>query len=302
MGAVYVLTTLMGEGKGPREWRPVAVVTDHGVAEQWSNSDDANDWILFELDDLSLTYLAESPKKFEPAPPTPDEQKAEEDRRKAVEIARALEQSNAKLRGMVEEMEKKQRGRRTPKRSSAPAPGGPTAAPPASCGPPKAVVRAGAGDSARTTWRGPEWDSAWERWRQERWYHAQDCPNRRDWMKACDCLGDRLPGGKQGCIDCGFEKEYGHSPTCPRMRQGNLFASAKGSMPLRPGDRVGYYVGAAVGTVGEFRRNKEDPDRSVANVRWDGDLGTFDVPVNRLRRPQRNLFDLFASGLLRKKA
>ena len=114
MGAVYVLTTLMGEGKGPREWRPVAVVTDHGVAEQWSNSDDANDWILFELDDLSLTYLAESPKKFEPAPPTPDEQKAEEDRRKAVEIARALEQSNAKLRGMVEEMEKKQRGRRTP--------------------------------------------------------------------------------------------------------------------------------------------------------------------------------------------
>jgi len=58
------------------EHRPVAVVTDEHVADQWGNMTQENDWIPFELDDLSLTSLAADIKTtFRPQPAKPrDEQ------------------------------------------------------------------------------------------------------------------------------------------------------------------------------------------------------------------------------------
>ncbi len=93
MGTVYVLTTLI-----ETEQRPVAVVTDEHVADEWGRQGDNNDWILFELDDLSLTGMGSAaPFKPTPAPP-------ESDYRDTIKIQ---EESITKLRGLVETLMKK---------------------------------------------------------------------------------------------------------------------------------------------------------------------------------------------------
>ena len=100
MATVYVLTTLMGEGKAPKEWRPVGVVTTEDVAEQWVAAGNNNDWIPFEVDDLSLTGLSGDPSTFTPKKPTSTEQKA-------IEVAKKFEATNARLMKVVEQLQER---------------------------------------------------------------------------------------------------------------------------------------------------------------------------------------------------
>ena len=103
---VYVLTTLM-EGN---EWRPVAVVTNEHVAEQWVQSGNDNDWILLKLDDLSVTGLSKGQvTDFKPKPTQPTE-KAMRD------TISNLQTANAELKGLVDQLV--DRLKKTPKKRS----------------------------------------------------------------------------------------------------------------------------------------------------------------------------------------
>jgi hypothetical protein len=97
MGQVYVLTTLI-----ETEQRPVAVVTDDHAAEEWGRQNDNNDWILFDLDDLSLTGMG-SAESFKPTPkpPAPKPDDVEKMRRDTMQI---LKDSNAQLQKTVESL------------------------------------------------------------------------------------------------------------------------------------------------------------------------------------------------------
>ena len=91
---VYVLTTLM-EGN---EWRPVAVVTNEHFAEQWIQSGKDNDWILFELDDISTTGLSKGQvTEFKPKPM----QSTEKAMRDTISN---LTTANAELQGLVDQL------------------------------------------------------------------------------------------------------------------------------------------------------------------------------------------------------
>lgn len=72
---VYVLTTSMTskdkEGKKVKEWRPVGVVTSAQHADEWVSQSDNNDWIPFELDDMSLVTGEHSVAPFQPKKPLP---------------------------------------------------------------------------------------------------------------------------------------------------------------------------------------------------------------------------------------
>jgi hypothetical protein len=94
MSTVYVLSML-----NENELRPVAVVTDEHVAEEWGRQDDNNDYILFELNDLSLTGLGSAPP-FKPGPklPTPALNETEAMRRDTI---KTLKEANAELRKTV---------------------------------------------------------------------------------------------------------------------------------------------------------------------------------------------------------
>jgi len=94
---VFVLTALMEDKKTER---PVAVTTKQEVATQWANENKNNDWILFELDDLSLTDLAEGSKttfRPKPAPTTSQtQQQLDEMTRQIEEANRQIEEQMAK--------------------------------------------------------------------------------------------------------------------------------------------------------------------------------------------------------------
>lgn len=100
---VYVLTSLIGEGKN-REWRPVGVVTNLDTADQWVKSGNSNDWIPFELDDVSLTSaVSGNITPFRPTKPIPDQEKM-------LEYVQRLEATNQKLLGLVQQLQKAKRG------------------------------------------------------------------------------------------------------------------------------------------------------------------------------------------------
>lgn len=68
---VYVLTTIVEGGEN----RPVAVTTDEHNANEWVRSGNDNDWIPFELDDLSTTGMAKTqPTQFKPRPKLENEE------------------------------------------------------------------------------------------------------------------------------------------------------------------------------------------------------------------------------------
>lgn len=97
MSVVYVLTTLIES-----EQRPIAVITDERAADEWSRQGDNNDWILFELDDLSLTGMG-SAAPFKPTPP-PKAAPGSDVFRDTIEIQK---KSIAQLQGLVETLMKK---------------------------------------------------------------------------------------------------------------------------------------------------------------------------------------------------
>ncbi len=108
---VYVLTSLLAEGN---EWRPVAVVTDENVAEQWIKEGRDNDWIPFELDDVSTTVMSKgnvTPFKPKAPQPTTDAMR---------EAMANIQQANTQLQELVEELtEQLQAERKKKKRGTA---------------------------------------------------------------------------------------------------------------------------------------------------------------------------------------
>jgi hypothetical protein len=90
----------MSDG-GTREWRPVAVIDDNTIANQWADRSPDNDWIGFEMNDLSMIGLTD--RTFEPKPSVPAEEKAE----KAEMTSRELVQINHQLLGVIEALAKK---------------------------------------------------------------------------------------------------------------------------------------------------------------------------------------------------
>jgi hypothetical protein len=101
---VYVLSTLV-----ENEQRPVAVVTDEHAAEEWGQQNDNNDYILFELDDLSLTGMGSAPT-LKPAlkPKTPPAEQVPRDIMQQVEILTkantSVMETNKKLEKMVRDL------------------------------------------------------------------------------------------------------------------------------------------------------------------------------------------------------
>jgi hypothetical protein len=95
---IYVLTQLEGADQKSkyREWRPVGVVTSPDAAESWAGESPQHDWIPFEMDDLPEgDFTSFSPKKHAPVD------------QRAVETAKRLEQVNARLMKIIEELQKR---------------------------------------------------------------------------------------------------------------------------------------------------------------------------------------------------
>jgi len=73
---VYVLMAPL-EGKG--QYGPVAVVDDEHTANEWIRAGTDNDWVPFELNDLSTTDLAAKSKStFQPVTPQKRQQQTNE--------------------------------------------------------------------------------------------------------------------------------------------------------------------------------------------------------------------------------
>lgn len=100
---VYVLMELMG--KKTMEWRPVAVVTDSTVAEQWQQYGANVDWVPLELDDIKYLQPGDeetgrkSKPVFQPRDISPIEQRA-------VETAKRQQETIERLMRIIEDQEK----------------------------------------------------------------------------------------------------------------------------------------------------------------------------------------------------
>lgn len=91
-GTVYVLTTIVEGGDN----RPVAVTTDEHVANQWVRNGNDNDWIPFELDDLSTTGMGKGQvTQFKPKPKSTPEAAV-------IEMNQSLQKSNKDLQEIVQ--------------------------------------------------------------------------------------------------------------------------------------------------------------------------------------------------------
>jgi hypothetical protein len=218
--AVYVLTTRMSSkdnvGKATYEWRPVGVVSNVQVADEWKYQSDDNDWIPLELDDLSMVEGEHTVTPFRPRKPVPTETRADQALKNVQEI-------NTRLIDIVEHLAKKYKDKEVLKlvtqlKSQSES---------QSVKPSQKIMSsttAGHEDNRRT-------------WQNR---HAPGCPVREtDTAKLmdvdCTCLNDVLGfqedlSGKyalRGCKDCGAaQMDDEHKEGCPRMAQRALFASA----------------------------------------------------------------------------
>lgn len=98
MGMVYVLTGLEN-----KTYRPVAVVDNVDVADEWAKLNKNNDWTPLEMNDMSLTDIGGRNFPFRPQPPSSIEDKA----MRAMEAAKTLEKTNQQLVGIIEQLAKK---------------------------------------------------------------------------------------------------------------------------------------------------------------------------------------------------
>jgi hypothetical protein len=205
---VYVLTTKMAKDAGG-EWRPIAVVEDQHTADEWVKVSKNNDWIGFEMNDLSLTDMAEgSPLVFHPPPVTPIEEQGKR-------IAESLQQTNAQLIGIIEQLAtryqdknvlKVVKGLRTEGRIASK----------------RAASDWGEGTLRTEGYEGEELEA--EKDRRWRLSHAPDCDVRSGFM-SCTCKLDRFGPHSSGCKECGCKWDQPHESGCKRMMQENLFTS-----------------------------------------------------------------------------
>jgi|SRR5271154_6535224 len=98
---VYVLMSLEGNSKKGRDWRPVAVVTDPAIAEQWMQYGKNVDWVPLEVDDVSHLSPGEKAPEFHPTP------KESPITQRAIETAKRLEETNGRLLRIIDELQKK---------------------------------------------------------------------------------------------------------------------------------------------------------------------------------------------------
>ena len=156
------------------------------------------------MNDLSLTGLSDKPFKPEPPkPPTSNEQKA-------VEVAKKLEEANARLMKIIDQMREKLEQRYKGKKRGA---AEPPDLPP--------------GWENDMSWmenlhpKLDEWKTLANR------MHAPGCPTGERNTNACTCKADSVGrgAGVRGCRDCKAVGGEPHTPECPRLRQKALFAS-----------------------------------------------------------------------------
>ncbi len=95
---VYVLMSLESTGTGKnsvREWRPVAVVSNPDLANQWYEYGTNVDWVPLELDAVS-NISPENMPSFQPRKTTPGEQKA-------VELSQKMEATITRMQKVIED-------------------------------------------------------------------------------------------------------------------------------------------------------------------------------------------------------
>jgi hypothetical protein len=97
---VFVLMSLEGSSRSGKEWRPVAVVTDPAVAEQWQQYGKNVDWVPLELDDINHIAPGEKDPQFRPNKDSPILQRA-------IQTAKRLEETNARLMEIIEQLQKR---------------------------------------------------------------------------------------------------------------------------------------------------------------------------------------------------
>src|SRR5271156_4058520 len=99
---VYVLMALEGSARSRsgKEWRPVAVVTDPAVAEQWTQYGKNVDWVPLEIDDIAHLSPGDKHPDFKPNKESPIAQRA-------IETAKRLEETNARLLNIIDELQKR---------------------------------------------------------------------------------------------------------------------------------------------------------------------------------------------------
>jgi len=103
---VYVLSTIIEGGEN----RPVAVVTNEFTAEQWIQSGNNNDWIPFELDDISTTAIAKDHvTPFVPKKPTPSEQAVQDTMNQLVQANKKLMEAVELLQAKLDKTNKAQK-------------------------------------------------------------------------------------------------------------------------------------------------------------------------------------------------
>jgi hypothetical protein len=99
---VYVLMSLEGRGK-VLEWRPVAVVTDPGMAEEWMQGSERAgevDWVPLEIDDIRDLHPGDRAPRFQPRKPMPGEEQMKglrEETEKTIDKMRQVIEQQAAL-------------------------------------------------------------------------------------------------------------------------------------------------------------------------------------------------------------
>jgi ParB-like chromosome segregation protein Spo0J len=93
---VYVLMSQEGGKKG-KEWRPVAVVTNPEVAEQWYQYGKDVDWVPLGLDEIQDINPEKMPA-FQPRKLTPGEERA-------AELSKNMEETIGRLQAVIEQQQ-----------------------------------------------------------------------------------------------------------------------------------------------------------------------------------------------------
>lgn len=107
---VYVLMELEGTAKSKvREWRPVAVVSDPGVAEQWYQYGSDVDWVPLELDAVA-NIGPENMPHFQPRKPTPGEERAEALRQKMESTIQRMQSVIERQQEVIKKLQGRKRG------------------------------------------------------------------------------------------------------------------------------------------------------------------------------------------------
>lgn len=95
---VYVLMGLEGSSKKGKDWRPLGVVTNPDVAEEWYKYGKDVDWVPLELDDIKNINPEHMPS-FQPRKLTPTEERT-------AELNKQMEATITRMQGVIDQQQK----------------------------------------------------------------------------------------------------------------------------------------------------------------------------------------------------